>query len=280
MEMASIAKSMVAELFFALMVWVVVSNWKWQYKTVGICATLIMQIVCHYTVGVLGICFLTGMLGIRIFALLLRWKLFSDKKTPILVIMFCLIIGIGAFLGYHGTTARGAMANNVIQLASNYIFFTGNSSNSTIIPDKTEQPILSDSGSSIAAPLFMNKSPSVLNAAIGMDFMSVPIEGKIFRIVQFLTELMIIIGVIKLAFFNKFRFTAEFIGFIGASAILLLCCVLIIRFADLINMTRFYHFSLFFLAPMFVIGCEAIGNIWATCFVNYCQLKQTALRRR
>ena len=269
MEIASIAKSMVAELFFALMVWVVVSGWKWQYKAIGICITLIMQIVCHYTVGVLGIGFLCGMLGIRIFALPLRWRLFSDKKTPIWVLVFCLIIGAGSFLGYHGVTAKGAMANNVIGLISQYIPFVqvGYKHDVTIVnPSEINTPGLSKSFFPIADPEFKNERPSALNAAIGIDFMAVPIEGKIFRIVQFLTQLMIIIGVIKLAFFNKYEVTAEFVGFIGASAILLLCCLLLTRFADLINMTRFYHFSLFFLAPVFVIGCEAISDIWATCF--------------
>jgi uncharacterized membrane protein len=255
MEMAQIAKTMVAELFFALMIWVVVSDWKCKYKIIGICIALIMQAICHYTVGVLGICFLLGMFVIRLVSSPLKWSLFSHSKVPLLVITICLIVGIGAFTTYHSLVAKGAMSSVVGKLGWEYV--------PKVEAKIGEQPTLLYR---INIPVVKTQRPSMLNTAVGLDFMDVPIEGKIFRIVQFITQLMVIIGTVKLLFFNRFKVTAEFVGFIGASWILLCFCLFVSGFAAMINISRFYHFSLFFLAPMFVIGCEAIGDVWATCF--------------
>jgi len=238
MEMASIAKSMVAELFFALMVWVMVSNWKWQYKTIGICVALMMQVICHYTVGVLAICFLLGMFIIRIVSNPLKWSLFSNRKVSLLAIAICLVVGICVFYSYHSLTANGSMWNRVGSLPSERLLLSKVGMPSTIIVRS-----------------------SLVNAAVGLDFFDVPIEGKAFRIVQFLTQLMIIVGAIRLAFYDKFNITAEFIGLIGASWVLLFICIFVSGFANMLNMSRFYHFALFFLSPLFVIGCEAVGNI-------------------
>jgi len=239
MEMASIAKTMVAELFFALMVWVVVNDWKWQYKILGICLTLLMQVVCHYTVAVMGICFLVGMFGIRIVVSPFKWSLFTNSKVPLLVILSCFILGIVAFGAYHGLTSQGHIVNRILPILSAF----------------------SPNGHSAGINVIGIPVSSMAKLAIGLDFMSVSIEGKIFRIVQFLTQIMIIIGIVRLAFFNRFNVTAEFVGFIGASGILLAACIFLTTFANMINMSRFYHFALFFISPMFVLGCEAVANI-------------------
>ena len=261
MEIASIAKSMVAELFFALMVWVIVSNWKWQYKALGICVTLIMQVICHYTVGVLGLGFLLGMFLVRFIFSPFKWSLFANRKVPLVVIFICLIIGTSAFLCYHGLTAEGSMVTHVKGIVVRYI----TQSIDTVHEITTTQEVIVESNTPLvsSSPLVSFTAPKTLliNVATGLDFMEVPIEGKIFRIIQILTQLMIIVGAIKLAFSDKFNVTAEFVGYIGASGLLLLACIFVISLADTINMTRFYHFALFFVSPLFVIGCETIGNI-------------------
>ncbi len=289
MEIASIVKSMVAELFFALMVWVVVSNWRWQYKTLGICGTLIMQVVCHYTVGIMGICFLLGMFVIRLISSPLKWSLFANRKVPVFALLICLVVGVGSFWGYHGLTAKGAMVTTISDIVKKYMPipppalpnitisqtgtpFATQVETPTIPQVETADNSVNETGIT-PAPIYISwfskynwlsfvlPRASLVNTAIGLDFMDVPLDGKLFRIVQFITQLMIIIGIIRLAFFKRFNVTAEFVGFIGASGILLLVCIFLIGFADMINMTRFYHLSLFFLSPMFVLGCETLGSI-------------------
>jgi uncharacterized membrane protein len=278
MEMASIAKTMVAELFFALMVWVMVSDWKWWSKLIGISICVVMAVLCHYTVGVIAICFLAGTFAIRLCMALFKWDLFINKKVPILVIALCVFVGGGSFYLYHGSTAEGMMIPRITEIIEKYLpkpteevplqdldinrkeVVVGNV---TVVPDANLAVQVSwfskDNWVSFNYP-----RATLVNTAIGLDFMEVPIEGKLFRIVQLLTQLLIIIGAIRLAFFNHFNTTTEFVACIGSSAILLAICILVVGFADILNVTRFYHFSLFFLSPMFVLGCEAVANIWGS----------------
>jgi uncharacterized membrane protein len=278
MEMASIAKTMVAELFFALMVWVMVSDWKWWSKLIGISICVVMAVLCHYTVGVIAICFLAGTFAIRLCMAPFKWDLFINKKVPILVIALCVFVGGGSFYLYHGSTAEGMMIPRITEIIEKYLpkpteevplqdldinrkeVVVGNV---TVVPDANLAVQVSwfskDNWVSFNYP-----RATLVNTAIGLDFMEVPIEGKLFRIVQLLTQLLIIIGAIRLAFFNHFNTTTEFVACIGSSAILLAICILVVGFADILNVTRFYHFSLFFLSPMFVLGCEAVANIWGS----------------
>jgi uncharacterized membrane protein len=78
---------------------------------------------------------------------------------------------------------------------------------------------------------------------------------------QYITQLFLVIGFIRLIFKPKnLRFTAEYIALIGASALLLLACIFIPYFTALINTTRFYHITLFLLAPLCILGGEAIWS--------------------
>lgn len=273
MEIPQIAKSMVAELFFALMVWVMVSNWRWQYKIAGIGISLIMQIICHYTIGTLGICFLLGMFVVRLVSSPFKWGLFANRKVSLAAIAICLIVGCGAFWGYHNHTAGGAMWRAVIRIASQQISdvpsIIKQESQTIGLEPQTAPAKSEDIPTEIDSPEEKDKKISLMggratlvNLAIGRDFATMPIGGKVFRIVQFLTQLLIIIGVVRLAWLHKrYKVTAEFVGLIIASGFLLLACIFLSGFADTINMTRFYHISLFFLAPMFVLGCETLGSI-------------------
>jgi len=96
---------------------------------------------------------------------------------------------------------------------------------------------------------------------LGLDFVEQPIEGRIFRVIQYLTQLLIVVGGVSLLF-RRYNFTAEFIAGIGCSFILLFCCMFLPGFSSLINATRFYHITLFFLAPLLVVGIDVYCKAW------------------
>src|SRR4030042_1810134 len=81
MEITGIVKSMVAELFFALMVYFMVLDWRWQYKLAGIGGALAMQITCHYTIAIMGILFLLGTFLFRLIASPIKFKFLANKKV-------------------------------------------------------------------------------------------------------------------------------------------------------------------------------------------------------
>jgi len=94
---------------------------------------------------------------------------------------------------------------------------------------------------------------------LGLDFANASLQGKLFRILQYLTQLAIIIGgIMLLRRYKHYNMSAEFVAAIGASYILLAFCVFVPHFSLIINMTRFYQLSLFLLAPVFVIGIREL----------------------
>jgi len=54
------------------------------------------------------------------------------------------------------------------------------------------------------------------------------------------------------------KFNWEYAVFSSLGMVLLAMTILLPRFASTMNMSRFYHVILFFLAPFFVLGCEAL----------------------
>jgi len=247
MEIAQIAKSMVAELFLAIMFYALVSNWRQWVKGLVIVICLSLAILAHYTVGIIGLCFLLGIFIFRLVTNWWKWRLVQNKKTNLLVLGLSLVICVGVFFAYHGQAANGMAVRSVNEVVINNL------------PQQNVQNNvqLSDNQSKLMERI--EQSPTLVKLGIGADFVNMPIEGKVFRIVQYLTELLIIIGVLWLIFdYKKHNYPAEYVGFVGAAGVLLIMCIFIPNISMIINMTRFYHYALFALAPMFVVGTEFV----------------------
>ena len=81
------------------------------------------------------------------------------------------------------------------------------------------------------------------------------IEWSIARVFQYITQFFIVIGVIGLiANLHKMRFRPEYIAMCLTSMVLLAMCIIIPHFAGYLNMARIYHITLFFLAPLCILG--------------------------
>ena len=94
-----------------------------------------------------------------------------------------------------------------------------------------------------------------MQSALGLDFVSASSLGKAFRIVQLFTEILLILGFGYFIFrYKRLQFPFEYLVLSIISAVLLLVCVFIPGFSSILNATRWYHISLFILAPMFVLG--------------------------
>jgi uncharacterized membrane protein len=79
---------------------------------------------------------------------------------------------------------------------------------------------------------------------------------NISRVVAYATEFFIMLGFVALFLQRKKKnFDFEYLIPCFASLIILILCILVPNFASSFNMTRFYHVFLFFLAPLFAIGC-------------------------
>jgi uncharacterized membrane protein len=266
MEIAQIAKSMVAELFLAIMFLALVNDWKQWVKCVVIMLSLCVAVLAHYTVGIIGICFLLGLFIFRLITQWWKWKLVSNRKTHLITLLIPLLICISVFWMYHGYAANGSAVRSVKEVIANYlpsisteVIQVKQSHSDVPIKEVIEQkPELSRSMTA-SIPERMNDAPTLVKIGTGLDFLSVPIEGQVFRVIQYLTQLMIIIGVLWLIFaYKKHNYPAEYVGLVGCSCVLLMMCIAIPSVSIIINMTRFYHYSLLTLSPVFVVGGEYI----------------------
>ncbi|MDP7416005.1 MAG: DUF2206 domain-containing protein [Dehalococcoidales bacterium] len=98
-----------------------------------------------------------------------------------------------------------------------------------------------------------------IQAALGLDFASASSQGKAFRVLQYIAQLFLAVGFIRLILVpRKMMFTAEYIALSVGSALLLVASVVLPGFADRMNATRFYHIALLLLAPLFIMGGEGI----------------------
>jgi uncharacterized membrane protein len=100
---------------------------------------------------------------------------------------------------------------------------------------------------------------ALIQTSLGLDFPQASLQGKVFRVFQYVTELFLIVGCLRLIFRPKhLRFTAEYIAMSLVSALLILACIFLPGFANMFNTTRWYHIALITLAPFCILGGEAI----------------------
>ncbi|MCJ7805190.1 DUF2206 domain-containing protein [Patescibacteria group bacterium] len=293
LEIAQIAKSMVAEFFFALMILAMVGNWSLWYKGTIILTCLILTIICHYTVGIAALLYLLGIVMVRLATSKSKWGLFSFKRIPVAILSIIFILCSGTFYVYYHYASKGAINQQLSFVSSSYSTLASNrldeakakheeekadvadekkkigtssmavSSNITVSKEADNPSEAANPSEAIATDVepYSKEHGHLVLAGTGLDFIGQPIEGKIFRIVQYLTQLLIVIGAGYLLFrHSRYKFTAEFTAGVGCSFVLLLCGVFVPHFDLLINITRIYHMSLFFLAPMLVLGCEGVAN--------------------
>jgi uncharacterized membrane protein len=71
----------------------------------------------------------------------------------------------------------------------------------------------------------------------------------------YITEIFIVAGFLFLIFKRKAKtVSSEYFAILSLNMVVLAACVVVPAFSSTLNMTRFYHIMLFFLAPLFVVG--------------------------
>jgi len=277
LETVMIAKAMVAEFFLAVMVWAFTSNLKQWNKTLVITVSLLLCMLAHYTVGVIAMIFLIAIFGIRLVTHLIKWDFFKNKAVRILPLIFILFVSSGVFVYYYNQASEGIIFKVADRVAAIYFKLDlnvgkpserqivtaqedGNPMNATTNYTKMDDAIDKEPVKQLG--ISMTGQPPIVRAGLNMDFMEISLLGKMFRITQLITQLLIVLGSFWLLFkWKQYNFSVEFMAGILCSYVLLGCCIILPYFSSLINMTRFYHFALFFLAPMFVLGIDFLINL-------------------
>lgn len=244
LEMPQLPRQMLAEVFLALMIYATVSQWKYKELVIQVC--LLAMIFTHWTVGLMGVGIVSCVLVARIIPWIKGWRL--EPIVMGIVMVSCLAIGLywGSNVA-HGLPMKGI--SNIVTVAE----VATKAATGEYAEIQEYERINSGTNT------YLEHQEPLVQTAIGLDLKGVSPLGIIFRIVQWLTQILILIGCAKVViWWKRYKIQPEFaVGIFGSLAILG-ACVLVPNFSGLLGITRFYHLSLFFLAPMLVIGLDNI----------------------
>jgi uncharacterized membrane protein len=257
LEIATIAKSMFAELFMALTFLFLIVNMKLRYKIIGLLVCGLITVFAHYSLGIVLCCYV---LGVGLFVLIREYK--TELKKAIVYIV-CGIIMLGSFIGYYSYVSNGYIMSCVYDICGKLVLVADKVASEITTPaDNTN---VSTSITIGQAPYLPQQQP-VIKAAIGGDFVNVNWLGKVFRIIQYMTQGLVVLGCLLMLINKKIKneYKAGIIisfGFLG-------CCVLVPIFSNIINVTRFYHITLMIIAPGLVVAVEKIVE-----WIRYVRIK-------
>jgi len=277
LEMIALAKQQIAELFFALFILLMVDRELGLGQRLTLAIIFVLSLaVAHYGLGAVcliyfGLGWLLLLLirsgwGQRIWGWLtakfggLPQSLSSLRAFPLKTIGIVVVIYFACSLAWYGWVASGISLRNITAVWQQQAgIATGEATK--LVPGMPGEP------SAPSAYFEFTQREPLVQTALGLDFPSASTQGKGFRVFQYITQLFIVIGFIWLIFKpKKLRFTAEFIALTGVSALLLLACLLLPGFSYTLNATRLYHIALILLAPLCILGGEAIWlGIGALC---------------
>ena len=259
LEVVQIGKAMVAEIFLALAILILTTKTRWYLQLISLSACAILALWSHYTVG---LALLAYLLGIGLFKLVTFWW---KRKRVISVVVVSLSLVVSGIFGYYyfKVADGGSVLGIVSRIFPSYgeiaVATVTDSAQTASIADIYIDPITGRKTTGIVESVGdvpgyrakFERNEGLVKMAVGWDFMSVGIWGKVFRVVQYITQILILIGAVYILFKGL---VIENVAGVSCALVILALCVFLPQFSMIINITRFYHLALFFLAPMLMLG--------------------------
>jgi uncharacterized membrane protein len=219
-EMLGLNRQIVAELFFALLLLVILNK---TLKPAGKAALFIVfsfgLVVSHYGLSEIFIFF-----AVAAFAYAFITKRTNSRVTVFSIVSFPVIM----FFWYIYTSGS-AVFDSILEF-SNYVF--------------------SQFGE------FLNPASRGQTVMLGLGLETAPtIWNTISRVFAYSVEILIVLGFVVLITKRvKSNFDKDYIIFTFIATAFLGALIIVPGLANTLNMTRFFHILLFFLAPLCVIG--------------------------
>ncbi|MEM2293047.1 MAG: DUF2206 domain-containing protein [Candidatus Bathyarchaeia archaeon] len=226
-EMLGLNRQMIGELFFVLLL-LTISKKEMNRTNKILCFAIFSfaLITSHYALAVIFL-FLISFA----FVFLLVLKRPSRTITTTMVVLFF----VAMFLWYI-YTSKSTIFNAFLEIGDNIYQQLGDFFN----PRAREETVLKGLG--------LEPPPTIWN--------------MISRMFAYLTEALIAIGFIALILKRtKIHLELETLLLTSLSMAFLAALILVPGLANTLNMTRFYHILLFFLAPLCLLGVETVVNI-------------------
>jgi uncharacterized membrane protein len=226
-EMVGLARQMIAELFFVLLLFVLFSE-KLDTRSGKFCFIVfsIALVMSHYSIALIFLFFISGT-----WLLMLLVKKEPGRVAVVHVILFAVVM-----FSWYIFTSSAASFQSILQ-ASEYIreqlgsFFSPASR-----------------GTEVMRGLGMETAQSNWQA--------------LSRIFAYATQFFIVIGFASLIIKRKnVKIYWDYFFISSLGIVLLAMTILLPGFAQSLQMTRFYHIILLLIAPFFVLGCETCVSL-------------------
>ena len=245
MEMLGLARQMVGELFLGLIFLVLLSQDMGSSKKIFCFALFGVALVAsHY-----ALCMLFLFFGASSLILAIRKKQWQFNVPRISWILLFIVI----MLMWYVFTAESMTFESILDNFNQVLAQAGD------FLDPAAR------GGTVLRGLGIEASPSIWNT--------------ISRVVAYSVQLLIGIGFLGLVLHKvetKITFNQSYFRFLIPSMGFLAALIIIPGLAGTLNMTRFYHLLLFFLAPMVVIGAQLITKLLNTKLLSKIKVSVSA----
>jgi uncharacterized membrane protein len=226
-EMLGLNRQIIAELFFVLLLFVILDKRMKQFSKI-ICFLIFSfgLVTSHYGISVIFLLILSFTL-----ICLLTTKKHSKNITISMVFILFVIM-----FSWYIFTSKSTIFDSIMEFGDHVYRQLGDFFNPTT------------RGPQVLRGLGIETPPTIWNA--------------ISRWFAYATEFLIVIGFVGLLTKHvKTRFETEIFIFTLFAMVFLFALILVPGLAQTMRMTRFYHVLLFFLAPLCVLGAEALINL-------------------
>jgi uncharacterized membrane protein len=242
LEMIGLPRQMLGELMLAVvLILVIVRPIRLRYSIPLLCIAATMGYLFHYITGPAILLYLAGASIILLFR---KHRQFAVRWLAVVIV----VSGLFGF-AYYTSVADGVVADN-LGMTSRYAaekVIDGD----TIVPVPSDGEPVEDNRPAIIK--YFSRQEPLIRTALGLDFMESSASGKVFRIWQFLTQIALVLGVVWLIK-NRNKISQEYLAFTVTAIVLIGACVILPRFSNIINATRFYHLALFLVSPLLIMG--------------------------
>jgi uncharacterized membrane protein len=233
-EMIHLARQQIAEIFFVLLILLMLNKELENYKkSIFFVIFAFSLIVSHYGLSYVFLIMLVGYIFVIyvLYGELLK-KLFKLERIK-------------------KVTLKSSISFNMILLflifsLSWYMYLSGSHPFEVFI--KIGNHILNTINSD-----FLNPQSSQ-GLSLLMADVKYPILGQINRIISYLNQMLIIIGICIALKVKKYNFNEDYKILSILALIILFATVFIPFFARTLNISRFYHIAIVFLSPFLVVG--------------------------
>lgn len=224
-EVATLARQMIGELFYVLLFLTIFYNNGMNRFVKWVCFTIFSfgLITSHYSLAYIFLFFIFSV-----------WLISFFKKTSIKI--SASMIGLFATLSFawYIYVSSSTSFNSLIEIIH---FISRNFSSDFFKPQARGSQVLQGTG--------------VVGFTSQWHLMG--------RYLSYLTEFLILVGFIALLVKRRRKFFDQsYEGLVFLNMGLLVMCIVVPHLAESLNMSRFFHIQLFFLAPLCILGGETL----------------------